>query len=42
MAIEQAHGIPIVVDEVIGLSHGDGHIISGYLEAFAPHFFPYT
>jgi hypothetical protein len=42
MAIEQAHAIPIMVDRVIGLSHGHGHIISGYLEAFLPHFFPCT
>jgi hypothetical protein len=42
MAIEQAHVIPIVVDGVIGLSHGCGHIIFGYFEAFFPHFFPCT
>jgi hypothetical protein len=42
MAIEQVHAIPIMVDGVIGLSHGHGHIISGYLEAFSPHFFPCT
>jgi hypothetical protein len=42
MAIEQAHAIPIVMDGVSGLSHGHGHIISGYLEAFFPHFFLYT
>jgi hypothetical protein len=38
MAIEQTHAIPIMVDGVIGLSHGHGHIISGYLEAFPPTF----
>jgi len=42
VAIEQAHVIPIVVDGVIGLSHGCGHIIFGYFEAFFPHFFPCT
>lgn len=42
MAIEQACAIPIVVDGVIGLSHGHGHIISGYLEAFSPLLSPYT
>jgi hypothetical protein len=42
MAIEQAHVIPIMVDGVIGLSHGHGHIIFVYLEAFFPHFFPCT
>ncbi len=42
MAIEQAHIIPIMVDGVIGLSHGRGHIIFVYLEAFSPHFFPST
>jgi hypothetical protein len=41
MAIEQAHVIPIVVDGVIWLSHGHGHIIFDYLEAFLPRFFPY-
>jgi hypothetical protein len=40
--IEQARAIPIVVDGVIGLSHGNGHIIAGYLEAFSPPFPPYT
>jgi hypothetical protein len=42
MAIERAHVIPIVVDGVIGLSHGHGHIIFGYLEAFVPQLFPCT
>jgi hypothetical protein len=42
MAIEQVHAIPIMVDGVIGLSHGHGHIIYGYLEVFSPHFFPCT
>jgi hypothetical protein len=30
------------VDGVIGLSHGCGHIIFGYFEAFSPRFFPCT
>jgi len=38
MAKEQAHIIPIMVDGVIGLSHGHGHIIFVYLEAFPPSF----
>jgi hypothetical protein len=42
MAIEHIHAIPIVVDGVIGVSHGHGHIIYGYLEAFSPHFFSST
>jgi hypothetical protein len=42
MAIEQAHIIPIMVDGVIGLSHGHGHIIFGYSEAFIPQLFPCT
>ncbi len=42
MAKEQAHIIPIMVDGVIGLSHGHGHIIFVYLEAFPPLFFPCT
>jgi hypothetical protein len=42
MAIEQAHGIPIVADGVIWLSQGHGHIIFGYLEAFLPRFFACT
>jgi hypothetical protein len=43
MAIEQVHAIPTIVDGVIGLSHGHGHIISSYLEASPPpHFFPCT
>jgi hypothetical protein len=40
MAIEQVHAIPIIMDGVIGLSHGHGHIISSYLEAFPPPLFP--
>jgi hypothetical protein len=42
MAIQQVHAIPVIVDGVIGLSHGHGHIISTYLEAVFPHFFPCT
>jgi hypothetical protein len=42
MAIEQVNAIAIIVDGVIRLSHGHGHIISSYLEAFFPHFFPCT
>jgi hypothetical protein len=42
MAIEQAHAIPITMDGLIGLSHGHGHIISGYSKASLPHFFPCT
>jgi len=38
MAIEQAHAIPIMVDGVIGLSHGHGHIIYGYWKHFSPTF----
>jgi hypothetical protein len=38
MAIEQARAIPIVVDGMIVLSHGHGHIISSYLEASPPSF----
>jgi hypothetical protein len=42
MAIEQACAILIVVDGMIALSHGHGHIISSYLEAFHPLLSPYT
>jgi hypothetical protein len=42
MAIEQAHAIPIVVNGMIWLSHGHGHIIFDYLEAFLLIFFPCT
>jgi hypothetical protein len=42
MAIEQVHAFPIMMNGVIGLSHGHGHIIFGDLKAFSPHFFSCT